>query len=230
MKLSSTRCAWLFSLMAFSAFGSNFMDLADQRTEPLLIRILNHPFVQTLANGTLKVENYRYYKQQDRLYSTRYADVLSALSIRTHNVTVKKFLTKAAIDSLEYGATGSEHDSQQCPSCQAYSDFELSSAFFSFAVGLSAMTPCYTVYERVADWMLQHPVSDNPYQSWMDAWSSSDFKNSVQEIRAIMNQEALKVDLSVWDRMLEAYALAVRYEWQFFNSAWNLAKWEPTNE
>ena len=99
----------------------------------------------------------------------------------------------------------------------------------SFAVGIAALLPCYTVYWEVGNWLKGHSVPHNPYQFWIDAYSEPGSHKHVEDMVSFAN-EIYEISTSeVRESMLRAYIFSTIYELQFFDSAYNLIQWETTH-
>ena len=48
-----------------------------QAVEPIWAASMEHPFVKGIGDGTLPLENFRFYIQQDSYYLTRFAKILA---------------------------------------------------------------------------------------------------------------------------------------------------------
>lgn len=48
-----------------------------QAVEPIWAASMKHPFVKGIGDGTLPLENFRFYIQQDSYYLTRFAKILA---------------------------------------------------------------------------------------------------------------------------------------------------------
>ena len=170
--------------------AADFMHEAKQKTQGIIEKIIGHPFLVTLANGTLARTVFDDFSKQDNIYSWRYADALSLLAIKTSNSTEQLFFLKAAKSSTQEWGGLIPENIEQCPSCQAYSDFELASVQQSYPQGLASIAPCYMVYACVATWLAENSVSDNPYQDWIDQYAEPGFQAHVHEMESIMNRAA----------------------------------------
>lgn len=225
---------WLFvlTLSALSVYAQpqTFMDRAKEQTKANVEKILSHPFLLDLAHGNLSGDIFNRFSVQDNIYSWRYADPLMLLAIKTSNYGEKLFFMKGAQDSTQEWGGALPASISQCPSCEAYSDFELSAAGVSMHLGLAAIAPCYVVYAQVAEWLLKNSVAGNPYQKWIQEYAAPGFQNSTRRIEEIINKYARSIAQDEQERMLVAYKKAVRYEWQFWNSIYDDTQWQPTHD
>ena len=69
-------------------------------TEDIYIKIINHPFNVEIANGTLPINKFTYYLEQDSLYLNDYYRCLSIISAKLSTQLALEFL-KQAITCIE---------------------------------------------------------------------------------------------------------------------------------
>lgn len=202
--------------------------------EPIYKRILELPFLHELMNGTLPMEKFYFYLQQDALYLSEYGKVLSGIASRLEDpnhrhaflhfaadtITVERILhesyLKNASASLYIGAS---------PSCLLYTGF-LSKQLLCYPVetALAAVLPCFWIYQKVGNYIVAHQTKgDNPYQAWIDTYGSEDFACTVQNAIAVCDAEAEGSPLRV--EMTDAFVSASKMEWMFWDSAYRLEEW-----
>lgn len=207
-----------------------FMTMANQETEAVLKQIIQHPFLGELVNGTLPKDKYNYFNDQDGKYDWRYANSLLKLASKADEPQRKSFLVSAARHSTQEWQTPVPNEKDQCPSCEAYSNFEELSVTESFSGGLAAIAPCYVIYDKVGAWLKKNSVPNNPYQSFIEAYDSPRFRKHVADMMAMLNAVAAQEGDLGKKKMLENYAKSVAYEWQFWNSAYYMLPQQPTRQ
>src|SRR3989338_4195722 len=168
----------------------SFMEIADCETKNILEKILRHPFLQELAMGTLPQEKFDYYLKQDKLYDWKYANVLLYLSSKSEEPALKRFLVTAANHSTGNWETEIPDELKQCPSCEAYSDFERLYAYETLSIGVASVAPCYTIYWKVAVWLKENSVANNPYQGWINGYSNLKYEDHVDNMIKTLNSLA----------------------------------------
>lgn len=126
-----------------------------------------HPFLVSMVDGTLPIENFKYYVVQDALYLGDFAASLRLLSKNSE-------ITKDDSERLERFADGAEqaemalHHSffkewnisaegvDQMPNCLLYTSYMLRVvATRPYAEGLAVLLPCFWVYMHVGQTMLR---------------------------------------------------------------------------
>ena len=124
------------------------------------------------------------------------------------------------------------------PSCQpidiipfAYSNFLVVTAYSRpFAESLAALLPCYWIYWEVGKQLKTKGSKDSLYQRWIDAYSSEEYGDSVKAILEIVNQSSASASPSEILRMKEHFRHSARYEWMFWESAYQRQAWPPEEQ
>lgn len=138
-----------------------------EKAAPLIAVTEKHPFLVAMVDGTLKMENFRYYVVQDALYLKDFADALRLLG-------KNEGIAKADSERLEAFAVGAEeaelalHNSffkqweisaegvEQMPHSLLYTSYmKRIVATRSHAEGLAVLLPCFWVYAHVGEGMLR---------------------------------------------------------------------------
>lgn len=68
-------------------------------------------------------------------------------------------------------------------------------------------------------------MEDLPYQRWIDFYSSEKFRRLSDSFRANADRLAESASPKVLRQMHNAFDYAIRLEYSFWESAWNLKKW-----
>ncbi|MEI6806475.1 MAG: hypothetical protein WCK49_08230 [Myxococcaceae bacterium] len=210
----------LLVFTAFTAFSAEFMGEAKNRTSAIIGKILKHPFLLKLGNGTLSEKIFQTYAVQDNIYSWKYAHPLSLLAFKTQNYAEREFFLRGAYGSTQEWNGAFPEDVQPCPSCEAYSLFELECAKKSFGKGLASIAPCYVVYAHVAEWLKKNTVPSNPYQEWIDSYAKPGFQNHTLVLEGFLNRVAENVTSEEFEEMLDTYFNSTNYELKFWNDVY----------
>lgn len=216
-------------VFAFSlhVWAVNFMLEAKNATAGIVQAILEHPFLREMANGTLSTSRFNYYSAQDNIYDWRYSNAMLELATKVNYVELREFLIKGADDATLHWQGPPPISMEQCPYCQAYSNYELDAVRSSVAEGLAALAPCYVVYWTVGDWLKQNSVPNNPYRDWINKNSSPHYGKNVEKLENFVNDFACNMTIPEQQKMLNAYVRSARFEWYFWNSAYKMDTWKP---
>ena len=209
---------------------------AWKAAEPIYNRVLELPFLHELMNGSLAEDKFLFYIGQDAIYLSEYGKVLAGIASKLNKPEYKTAFLRFAGDTI--AVEGILHESflktndkvvpnNASPTCLLYTGFMHSQLACSpIEVALASVLPCFWVYKNVGDFIVNHQQkSQNPYQSWIDTYGGEDFALSVKEAIDICDEVASTCNPAQRAAMTDAFVLAVKMEWMFWNSAWNREQW-----
>lgn len=206
---------------------------------PVLERVLDHPFLRGLGDGTLDGGAFRFFVVQDAIYLRDYARALALLGARAPDEASLLLFTRHAINALEverslhgelFGEFGIDAGralaTEPAPTCLAYTSYLLRVAQGgSFAEGLGAILPCYWLYGEVGRTLLG-PGSPNPlYQRWIESYADAGYGAVVEEVLAVVDRVWPGLGSGERTRLLQHARRTSRYEWCFWDMAWRQEQW-----
>lgn len=216
-----------------------FCDEVRSECDALWQGSFDHPFVKGVANGTLPLDVFKFYVQQDSYYLSHFAKVQALGAVKATDLkTTQRFAVHAeqtcsAEMSLHesfftmLAVTEEEHASfQPAPTAYAYVSHMYRAAHEGdLADTLAALLPCYWLYyeigEQLKDAKPNHPV----YDKWIQTYGSEWFGELVQEQISRMNELAQSVSLERRQQLKEHFRKSSYYEWQFWEMAWTKQQW-----
>ncbi len=207
------------------------------RIEEIFEAIIEHPFNRELAQGTLSVDRFKFYIQQDALYLVDFARALAI-------VGAKARMPGRILDFLEFAKDGlvveralhEEYfrrfdvtpDAEQAPGCFAYTNYLVATAAHrSFEEAVAALLPCFWIYREVGMHIVGKSAPENPYQLWIDTYAGEEFAQAVKRAIEITEEVAADATDKGRKRMSEAFVLSSRLEWIFWDSAYRMEAWKP---
>lgn len=214
---------------------SRWSDSAWEAARPVYEKILEHPFVRTLADGTLSAERFRFYLRQDALYLDGYARRLAHIAARLeHKEHTESFLRFAADGiaverALHEQFLGGEHPAPEeiSPACLLYTSVLESQATAPVEIEAAAVLPCFVVYQRVGEAIhARQQGTENPYRRWIETYADPAFAASTAEATAICDALADAAGDATRRRMTDIFVRCTRMEWLFWESAWQLETWK----
>lgn len=204
---------------------------------PIYNDITAMPFITELANGTLDVEKFKFYLQQDAHYLEYFARSLAIISAKAQDVNVMLDFIRFSEGAIV--VERSLHDSYfkeynlierlpMSPACHHYVHYLQSTVYMSDAVvGMAAVLPCFWIYKKVGDHILSvADINDNPYQNWIAAYAGEEFGLLVDKAIAICDAAAENATPNQQQQMTEAFINASRLEFLFWDSAYRLEEWK----
>lgn len=206
---------------------------------PLFEAMVNQPFNQELAAGTLSRDRFVYYMIQDAHYLGMFSRALAVASAKAPDAEGQIVLSHAAHDAIvveralheeffgHFGLTDEDvANTPQSPTCHAYGHFLLSTAHAgNYAVALGALLPCFHIYWEVGKELLKVAASDNPYQMWIDTYADEDYGNEVLKVIDVADKAHEAASVADREAMHAAYMDATRLEWMFWDAAWRMEGW-----
>jgi thiaminase/transcriptional activator TenA len=202
----------------------------------------DHPFVRALAEGTLPAEKFKFYQMQDARYLEAFGDACALISVRCRRPDDKLWFIEAArlalvVESqlhegygarLGYTATDIAALSLS-PDNRAYQNHMIAEAQRSTLVeAVAALAPCpwlYTDLGRRLEEEFGTVGDDHPYADWLRTYADPSFVTYTNELLQRLQRFADAADAEARSRAREAFAVSARYEWMFWQQAWDMQSW-----
>ena len=209
---------------------------AWQEALPIYNTITAMPFIKELAAGTLDLEKFKYYMQQDAHYLEYFARTLSVIAAKVTDVnTMLDFVRFAegaivverALHDGYFKQYQVEERASISPTCHHYVHFMQSMAYGAdVAVAMAAVLPCFWIYKKVGDHILQHQSQgENPYADWIATYAGEEFGGIVDKAIALCDAAAAIATDAQQEAMTAAFITASRLEFAFWDSAYKLETW-----
>ncbi|MDR1039300.1 MAG: thiaminase II [Deltaproteobacteria bacterium] len=202
---------------------------------PILEKILAHPFVTTLMDGTLPRQTFLFYISQDALYMADYGRILAAAALKAPRAEDAGFLCEAALTAVKVEGElhegylkGETRTDVQTPACLLYTSFLHRHLSLSpFSTIMASVLPCFWIYLAVGRHLLSlaGDSPENPYRDWIDTYGGEDFAIGVERAIRICDRLAAGETPEGRKDMLEAFLAASRMEWMFWDSAYRAEAW-----
>jgi thiaminase (transcriptional activator TenA) len=168
---------------------------------PEVERWRGHPFVSGLSDGTLPIEAFRWYLQQDWLYLKNYVRVYARLAgvapdgamehlvhLAHELVTTELGLIKAMMEPFDVELVGIE----PTPVNREYQEFLLDAAARDFAEGVAATMPCLWGYSVLGRGMPEPPADgSHPYRSWVDVYRADSMRANTDLLLGLLDEAVL---------------------------------------
>lgn len=198
--------------------------------------ILNMPFVQELANGTLPKNKFQFYMAQDSLYLEHFGRALALIGAKSYDIgdalayirfAEGAIVVENALHESYFQDFGVTDKGTIQPACHHYTHFLKSTAALDpVEVALAATLPCFWIYKKVGDHIYkEQQIANNPYQRWIDTYGGEEFSNSVQRAIMICDLAAERSTPGIRTRMTEAFILASHLEYHFWDAAYTERTW-----
>jgi len=219
----------------------SFSDHLRKLAQPIWDAQLTHPFVVALGKGRLPERKFKYYILQDARFLADLARVFSAAALRAPDSESALRFTKLAEETIVverglhegYGSKWKMTAAQMTsvpmsPTNYAYTRHMLAVAAFGTAAEIAVVAlPCAWIYCVVGQHLLKHgpPSQKHPYRDWLLLYASPEFAEVQRWMRKKVDQWAKTAGKEEKRRMEEAFVISSRYEWMFWEMAWNEEEW-----
>ena len=200
----------------------------------------DHPFIRGIGDGSLDLARFRHWVRQDYRFLIEYARMLATASARAPDLESMTKLAKLTNETLNvemsmhrsyaagFGIAGDELEREaMSPTCRAYTDFLVRiAATGSFPELVGALLPCMWGFSEVGQRLAERGRPDDPrYAAWIDMYASDEFAELAGWCRGLLDRVADGLPESELARVEEAFVTSSRYEYLFWEMAWNLEEW-----
>ncbi|MCT2534267.1 thiaminase II [Aquibacillus koreensis] len=216
-----------------------FSEIVRKEADHIWQASFEHPFVTGISDGTLPLENFRYYVMQDSYYLAHFARVQSLGAAKaqdlhtTNNMAAHAQGTYEAELSLHRTFSKllkiTEEDQQAfepSPTAYAYTS-HLYRAGYNGHLGdiIAAILPCYWLYYEIGERLQACKPEEPIYQEWIGAYGGEWFRTLVQEQIDRLDEIAEQVTDADRNRMKDHFIISSQYEFSFWEMAYTLEKW-----
>jgi len=219
---------------------ATFSETLWQRIAEIYRRILAHPFLTGLTDGTLTDDAFRFYAVQDALYLRDFGRGLALLAAKSPTDDAMIMFSEHAKNAMvveralhgsffaQWGLTSQQvYATPLAPNNVLYTSYLLRVAYDRpFHEGLSAFLPCYWIYWEVGKELEKRGSSVSVYQRWIDTYASTEFGNIVQQVIALVNRLADSLTAEDKERMAAHFVMTSRFEYLFWDMGYRRQAWE----
>ena len=210
-----------------------------EASEPLWSQVFEHPFVTGIADGSLPLDSFRFYLEQDRLFLFDYARALGAAAARSVDDAELRGLAAALNETLDVeleenarliertvaeGAADRGGSLELGPGAQGYVSWLLDVSFRGTPLDIAtALLPCPWSYAEVGVHFAAAEPPNATYRDWL-AYQRSD--EVQQHSRALIRDLNARATAGAdFGRLATTFRLAVRYELAFWDAGYGLTQW-----
>jgi len=207
--------------------------------EDVYAAILAHPFLRGLTDGSLPEEAFRHYVVQDAHYLRDYARALAVCGARAPDEDAVVMFCEHAAGAVEveralhasfladWGLDRSAVDAQPAgPTTLAYTSYLLATCHAgSWPEAVGAVLPCYWIYARVGEALLERGSPDPLFQRWIDTYGGEEFAGIVQAVLGVADRLGEGLSAAEEERVARHFRATSRYEWMFWDAGWRREGW-----
>ena len=219
-----------------------FADTLKQHSIDTWQKILSHRFVMELSSEILRLNKFVFYLRQDHYFLEEFSKFLHSAKQKTDDNKLKEWLDSLYLNTVNFEMKiqrqllNSLGVSSISPSNTANSEFfpcrttvnyisylMNTSSYGTFSEIVSVMAPCPWTYLEIAQKLSKIPIGNEAYRKWAQFYSSTESNRQVTEIKEILDRLSEKVDEESKAKMKDHFASACRYEYLFWEMAYNLS-------
>jgi thiaminase/transcriptional activator TenA len=215
-------------------------EILVERALPVWQTILDHPFLRELRDGTLPIDTFRFYLEQDWLYIQERIGEWALVAGRCQDSSVRRSLAllldnvarlePAAFHLKHAPALGIDLDHitwEMNAANWAYTTHQLAAANGgTTAEGLAALLPCPLVYQFVGEHLMRASLPSNPvYADWIAFYGSGLGDPRRETLLGLYDRLTCNADAETLARCERNFVISSRYEWQFWDAAYRLETW-----
>ena len=202
-------------------------------------KILNHPFVQGLADGSLDEEAFRFYVIQDALYLKDYARGLALLGAKAPQDRWLMMFAGHARDAIvveralhesffrEWELTDEEvYSSPMAPNNLLYTSYLLKTAYERpFPEILGCFLPCYWIYWEVGKELEMRGSPKELFRRWIQTYSSEQYATVVRQVLEVMDQVAQGLKDDDLKLIQDHFIVTSKLEYLFWDMGFHKQTW-----
>ncbi|KAF1298861.1 thiaminase II [Enterococcus sp. JM4C] len=200
---------------------------------------MRHPFIKELQKGTLAEDKFRFYLIQDYFYLQAFAEIHRTAADSTEDLEIKKLFLQniAGIERSEISVRETffaelsitEEEIRQtdmAPNTYHYIS-HLYRAAYSGSVGqmVSALLPCYWLYQEIGDALIAEGSPHSLYQRWIETYESEGYKLTVEAQKNLTNQLAEAASEEEQQLMEETFVISSYEELYFWEMSYQKEEW-----
>jgi thiaminase/transcriptional activator TenA len=202
-------------------------------------KILEHPFIQGLTDGSLPEEAFVFYAVQDALYLRDFARGLAILGAKAQEDRWLMMFAEHARDTIqveralhesffrEWKLTEEDvYKTPPAPNNLLYTSYLLKVAYERpFHEGMGAFLPCYWIYGEVGKELEKRGSPKELFRRWIQTYASEEFDYIVQQVLKVMDEISLKLTDSEKAMVREHFVTTSKMEYLFWDMGFSQQRW-----
>jgi thiaminase/transcriptional activator TenA len=202
-------------------------------------KILDHPFIQGLTDGSLSEEAFVFYAVQDALYLRDFARGLTILGAKAPEDRWLMMFAEHARDTIQveralhesffrdWKLTEEEvYKTPLAPNNLLYTSYLLKVAYERpFHEGMGAFLPCYWIYGEVGKELEKRGSPKELFRRWIQTYSSEEFDSIVQQVLEVMDKISLELTENEKGMVLEHFVTTSKMEYLFWDMGFSQQRW-----
>jgi len=204
-------------------------------------RELAHPFVRGLGDGTLPVDRFQFYLEQDYLFLIEYCRVFALASAKARDLETMGLFSGLLNDTLQTEmqlhrdycrrlgiAEARLTSATAAPVTHGYTRHLLTVAYGgSIAEIVAAVLPCQLGYVEIATALAKERRGggNSFYAEWIGTYTSKEFVEGAVRLVRLVDELSDGLPERETERMAELFLISSKYEYLFWEMAWTKSGW-----
>lgn len=218
-----------------------FSDELRQRAASTWDKEKAHPFVTGIGDGTLPLENFRYYMRQDYVFLIEFCRAISLAVAKARTLDDMGWFARMIHETLnmemalhvsfcaDFGISEEQLlNTYPSPTTWAYTRHMINTAHQG-TVGETAavILPCSWGYAEIGQTLYARGTpKDQPlYTRWIETYNSQEFADIADWLRSFVDKHAETAGASELEAMERAFKISSQYEYMFWDAAWRMEEW-----
>jgi thiaminase (transcriptional activator TenA) len=210
--------------------------------EPVLRKVIEHPFWSGLRDGTLPAEALTHFVQQDTgfllpAYARALARCAAVAPEDSHAVlfgqsvfgtlTAKDRLRAAYVElAPKIGVKPPTEQTPIDPATHAHCSFFKAAAATSLAAGIGALLPMAWFNFNVSNDLSERHQPGSRYEPWIELYQPAEgYQFVVKKFLATADEIGEQCSPAEREQLVGHFSTSIRYEWAFAESAWRQPTW-----
>ncbi len=202
-------------------------------------KILKHPFIKGLTDGSLDETAFRFYVIQDALYLRDFARGLAILGAKApedkwlmmfaeharETIVVERALHESFFK--DWKLTDEEvYNTSMAPNNLFYTSYLLRVAYERpFYEGMGAFLPCYWIYWEVGKELEKRGSSKELFRLWIDTYACEEYASIVRQVLEAMDQIAQELTDDQKEMVRNHFIITSKLEYLFWDMGFHEETW-----
>ncbi len=197
----------------------------------------DHPFVTGIGDGTLSLDRFRFFMQQDYLFLIDYSRAIALASAKSPDLESMGQWAKMLDETLnsemslhrsfcnDFGITEEElAATQPAEATVSYTKHLVATAYtHGIAEIAAALLPCQWGYDDAGQHLAANLTApkDSLHARWVAGYNSPEYREVTAWLRGFTDRLAAEATDEVRERMATLFEESLYQEYQFWQSAWS---------
>ena len=217
-------------------------ELFREESKPIWTALHQHPFITELSEGTLPLDKFRFFLEQDIFYLEEYARCLAMGAAKARSERELRYFTvdlntvldaeipsnRSLLDQvIDLGAEDRGGSLAMAPANLAYTSYMQSLSLRGGSLEImAALLPCAWTYVEIAEALQERTETTHPvYRGWIAYFTLPQTVEMVADMRRDFDALVLEETEARRRELAQIFATSSRLERGFWEMAYTLEQW-----